>query len=381
VTDVQISTKIALDVDRTLEKNLTIVRSSNVLICTSNNLVVDDIAERLYRRAMQNFFTKDAIIIRMHNVTIEQNMLNVMIRDENHDDQMSIDHEMTNFSKLNVASLLFVVFKNSQRRSFETKNRRYIHHNMSFVIWMLKIAEVISNLSHSKANFVKHHQFVILHNRLFVSVFLKKENKKTYDLIKKNLRKHIIKLIDAIITILFNSENAILYFVFRFQLIIIDEVIRTIEFNVWNILENYFRTFLIMIENEAQLRSIILSIHKNNDFKNSLKMSLFYKLKFLNQSSMLFSVQYRMIDVIDSMISKLFYANRVTNDKRTFVVDRSLSRAIINYFTKTYNVSSSIMLFQVYEKILKNNTHSLYNLINASTTLNMMIKMIGRNVM
>ncbi len=381
MTDVQISTKIALDVDRTLEKNLTIVRSSNVLICTSNNLVVDDIAERLYRRAMQNFFTKDAIIIRMHNVTIEQNMLNVMIRDENHDDQMSIDHEMTNFSKLNVASLLFVVFKNSQRRSFETKNRRYIHHNMSFVIWMLKIAEVISNLSHSKANFVKHHQFVILHNRLFVSVFLKKENKKTYDLIKKNLRKHIIKLIDAIITILFNSENAILYFVFRFQLIIIDEVIRTIEFNVWNILENYFRTFLIMIENEAQLRSIILSIHKNNDFKNSLKMSLFYKLKFLNQSSMLFSVQYRMIDVIDSMISKLFYANRVTNDKRTFVVDRSLSRAIINYFTKTYNVSSSIMLFQVYEKILKNNTHSLYNLINASTTLNMMIKMIGRNVM
>jgi hypothetical protein len=96
---------------------------------------------------------------------------------------------------------------------------------------------------------------------------------------------------------------------------------------------------------------------------------------------MLFSVQYCMINVIDFMISKLFYANHVTNDERTFIVDRFLSRAIINYFTKTYNVSSSVMLFQIKEKILKNNTHSLYNLINASTILNLMIKMIERNVM
>ncbi len=136
-----------------------------------------------------------------------------------------------------------------------------------------------------------------------------------------------------------------------------------------------------MIEDEAQLRSIILSIHKNNDFKSFLKMFLFYKLKFLNQSSMLFSVQYRMINVIDFMISKLFYANQVTNDERTFIIDRFLSRAIINYFTKTYNVSSFVMLLQIKEKILKNNTHSLYNLINASTIFNLMIKMIERNVM
>ncbi len=214
-----------------------------------------------------------------------------------------------------------------------------------------------------------------------MNVFLKEENKKTYHLTKKNLKKHIIRLINAIITILFNFENAVLYFVFRSQLIVIDEVIRAVESNVWNILKNYFKTFLVMIKNEAQLRLIILNIHKNNDFKNSLKMFLFYKLKFLNQSSMFFSVQYRMINVIDFMISKLFYANQVTNNERTFIVDRSLSRAIINYFTKTYNVSSSVMLFQVKEEILKNSTHSLYNLISASTILNLMIKMIERNVM
>jgi hypothetical protein len=188
-------------------------------------------------------------------------------------------------------------------------------------------------------------------------------------------------LINAIITILFNFENAVLYFVFYSQLIVIDEVTRTIESNVWNILKNYLKTFLVMIEDEAQLRSIILSIHKNNDFKSFLKMFLFYKLKFLNQSSMLFNVQYRMINVIDFMILKLFYANQITNDEQTFIVDRFLSRAIINYFTKTYNVSSSVMLLQVKKKTFKNSTHSLYNLINASTIFNLMIKMIERNVM
>jgi hypothetical protein len=49
---------------------------------------------------------------------------------------------------------------------------------MSFVIWMFKIAKVISNFSHSKTNFIKHHQFITLHNKLFVSVFLKKRIKK-----------------------------------------------------------------------------------------------------------------------------------------------------------------------------------------------------------
>jgi hypothetical protein len=280
ITIDQTSTKIAFDVDRTLANNFTIVRSSKELICTSNNSIINDIVDRLYRQVMQNFFTKNAIIIRMHIVTIEQNILNVMIRDEDHDDQIMIDHEMTNFFELNVASLLSVVFKNSQRRSFEIKNRFYIHHNMSLVIWMLKIAKVISNSSHSKMNFIRHHQFVILHNRLFVNVFLKKKNKKTYDLTKKNLKKHIIKLINAIRTTLFNFENAVLYFVFRFQLIIIDEVIRAVELNVWNILKNYLKTFLVMIEDEAQLRLIILSIHKKNDFKSFWKCLCFINWNF-----------------------------------------------------------------------------------------------------
>jgi hypothetical protein len=76
------------------------------------------------------------------------------------------------------------------------------------------------------------------------------------------------------------------------------------------------------------------------------------------------------------MISKLFYANQISNDEEIVVVNRSLLQAIINYFSKFYSISISIMLLQVEEKTLKDSTHSLYNLINASTILNMIIKMI-----
>jgi hypothetical protein len=65
-----------------------------------------------------------------------------------------------------------------------------------------------------------------------MSVSLEKENWKTYDQTKKKLMKHTINLINVIVTILLNFEKITLYFVFRSQLIIIDEITRVIELNV-----------------------------------------------------------------------------------------------------------------------------------------------------
>jgi superfamily I DNA and/or RNA helicase len=136
-----------------------------------------------------------------------------------------------------------------------------------------------------------------------------------------------------------------------------------------------------MIENEAQLHLVILNTKKNNEFVSSLRMSLFFKFKLLKQLSMLLNIQYRMMNVIESMISKLFYANQISNDEEIVVVNHFLSQAIINYFNKFYWISTSIMLLQVKEETFKDSTYSLYNLINALTILNMIIKMIKQKVM
>jgi hypothetical protein len=111
-----------------------IVDSSNVLFCTLDNATIDNIVARLYRQVARNSLTKDAIIIRMHNATIEKNVLNVITRDEDHEDQITIDHEMIDFSELSIAFLISAIFKDSQRCSFNIKNRRYIYYSMSLVI-------------------------------------------------------------------------------------------------------------------------------------------------------------------------------------------------------------------------------------------------------
>jgi hypothetical protein len=65
-----------------------------------------------------------------------------------------------------------------------------------------------------------------------MNVSLEKKNRKTYNQTKKKLMKHIINLINVIITILSNFEKTALYFAFYSQLIIIDEITRVIESNV-----------------------------------------------------------------------------------------------------------------------------------------------------
>jgi hypothetical protein len=111
-----------------------IVDSSNTLFCILDNATIDDIVARLYQQIARNSLTKNAIIIRMHSATTEKNVLDVITRDEDHENQITIDHEMIDFFKLNVAFLISAIFKNSQRRSFDIKNRHYIHHNMSLII-------------------------------------------------------------------------------------------------------------------------------------------------------------------------------------------------------------------------------------------------------
>jgi hypothetical protein len=70
----------------------------------------------------------------MHSATIEKNVLDVITRDKDHEDQIIIDHEMIDFSKFSVAFLISAIFKNSQKRSFDIKNRRVIYYSMSLVI-------------------------------------------------------------------------------------------------------------------------------------------------------------------------------------------------------------------------------------------------------
>ena len=147
--------------------------------------------------------------------------------------------------------------------------------------------------------------------------------------IKNDLKTHIIKFVNVIITTMFNFDDSFIYKIFKFHVMIVDEVIKTIELNMWNFFENYVKIFLIMIENEIQLRLMIFNDEQINEFVKFLRMFLFYRFKLLKQSSVLFSVQYQMMNVIEIMILKLFYVNWIINDAKTKTSIHTLTQNLI----------------------------------------------------
>jgi hypothetical protein len=89
-----------------------IVDLSSILLCILDNATINNIVARLYRQVARNSLTKNAIIIRMHNATIEKNVLDIIARDEDHKNQITINHEIIDFSELSVAFLISAIFKN-----------------------------------------------------------------------------------------------------------------------------------------------------------------------------------------------------------------------------------------------------------------------------
>jgi hypothetical protein len=125
------------------------------------------------------------------------------------------------------------------------------------------------------------------------------------------------------------------------NIIIVNEIIKFLKVDIWNILNNYVKKFLLLIDDDAQLRSIILSDSNQNEFVYSMLMSLFHRLKLLKHSSMLLKIQYRMlINWSQSWISNMSnnsirFKSRIEHDylfdesnRIWFVVRRSNSTRI-----------------------------------------------------
>lgn len=89
----------------------------------------------------------------------------------------------------------------------------------------------------------------------------------------------------------FNFEDALLYSIFRPQLVILNKATKAIKPNMYNILGNYLQISLVMVGNKAQLSPVALSDSKTNSFSSLLQM-LFQQLKLLSQPSVLLNKQY-----------------------------------------------------------------------------------------
>jgi hypothetical protein len=288
--------------------------NSQVLLCTPDNATADNLAERVYRCARNHPQTENAIMIRVHSISTEKDVIDIECGKAAGDKTTDVDDtEKIDLPQLSVASMISAAFKESQRRPHGTRDSRYIKHFMGLATWMLRVAGIIDRPLHPKADPQKHLVFADYYCRVAEGEELDAKDRKTYGATRKRLREHTLQMADIVITTVSNTGDAALYTAMDPTLMIVDEATRVIEPDMWNLLGNYHKNPLILVGDENQLRPVVLSTVEENGFVNPLRLSLFQRLKMLGHPSIMLNIQYRMNTLIGSMVSKLFYADQLIN--------------------------------------------------------------------
>ena len=94
---------------------------------------------------------------------------------------------------------------------------------------MLKMAGKIGSLPHPKTDPSRFHMFNNLWNKLHKSKSLDAEDLALYRQMKTKLREYTIRQINAIITTVSNSGDALLYTIFQPQLVVVDKASQVTE--------------------------------------------------------------------------------------------------------------------------------------------------------
>ena len=112
------------------------INHSRVLICTSNNTTIDNLIERFNQKLQTQKKIQFAIVIRLHNIITEKNVLNVVFK-KSFFESTSILESINNndikieLSLLHVAAIIQKNFEKFYVRRHEMTNKRYILHNLN----------------------------------------------------------------------------------------------------------------------------------------------------------------------------------------------------------------------------------------------------------
>ena len=307
----------------------------------------------------------------MHSFSIETEVVQFQIQKS---ERAKIPDEQAStplVSDLRVVEMM-KVFRNSRRRPYRVRGQRYLFHHMSLATWMLRIAGIFE--SHPRSDSKLHATFRHYYHLTETSQFDQGEMK-AFNRVHQKLRKHTLEVADMVITTISIAGSANFHSAFNSKLIVVDETIRAIEPDIWNLLEHYVRVLLIMIGDAKQFRPTVVNTHQNKGFVKNLQVSYFERLKLPGHPSVMLTEQYRMVEPIGAMISTLFHEDKLMNGEGTAVADRQISSNLTNYFKRHYGIASPLMILSVRGK-LEHNNRSMYNRINASEGLNIVMNLI-----
>lgn len=141
-----------------------------VLVCISNNAAADDFARRLHSQSHDNEETKNAVIIRMHSMSTEKEVLDAAAVStfvpESTTCDVPVHHvEKTNDTPLwNITSMTYLAFNEPYKRTHGVKDKRYILHKMSLATRTMRVAGLLA-ADDPMANIKRHDAFRFLYNQ------------------------------------------------------------------------------------------------------------------------------------------------------------------------------------------------------------------------
>ena len=353
-------------------------RSAPVLICAPDNSAADEIAGRVRDAAIRSPKTKNALVIRMYSVKTKEKMVAVAATCPAGENQANSFFSTADYPELCIAPLVSAAYAKSQKRPYGVRDKRYVQHATSLLTWMLTIAGRIG--SHPKTDTRQHHMFNILYNKMSSNVLLDDNDWREYTTHKNQLQEHTISLVNVIITTVSNCRDAPLYSSFWPKLVIVNEATRATKPDMWNVLGHYPNISLVMVGDKAQLSPAVLSDKKTNSFWRPLRLLFFQRLKVLGQPSVLLNEQYRMVESIGTIVSKLFYSNLLSNAPSIAIQSRPRLQRIIQYLSAVYLAKTPVILLAVSGTKMQDANWSRFNSNNASAAMNLSINMVSRGM-
>ncbi len=94
---------------------------------------------------------------------------------------------------------------------------------------MLRVVELMSDFDDTIVDTIRHDSFRVFYESQKNDIDMNEKNRIAFDEARKQLREHCFALTQIVITTVFNVEDYALYFVYKLDLIIVNETSRFLK--------------------------------------------------------------------------------------------------------------------------------------------------------
>lgn len=353
---------------------------NQVLVVTPNNKPCDEFAQRMSELAHQHKFSENAIIIRAYPFSTEQDHIYYTSVAEGNRPSTYVepidDGVAGLLDEMSIAGTMLALYKQETKTTNGVADRRFIAHQLSTGTWMMRMAGFIGG--HPRMDTRKHDAFIGYFKR-YSEDRLDTEDMANFRAAITALRDDTIQKADIIVTTTFGASATYLKDHFRPVAVAGDEFARATECDVWHVYGSYKEPPMILVGDESQLEPVIKSDIKNNGFVKQLALSYFGRMLKLGHPHALFTTQYRMTAGLSEFTSNWFYQGQVKNAVSTLLINRPLSRRIVQFKADAYEVYGTdvpALIIKTKSFVQKDSTGSSYNYRNATAVLQLISKLM-----